>query len=206
MTVLAVGAVAVYGMLTFGVRMAVQLHRTGSSGLVALRDLSGPLQWTGAILFAAAIVLCLAGPVLALTHALTPIDALHGPVADALGILLAGIGILTTVIAQFAMGDAWRIGVDSAERTDLVTDGPFAVVRNPIYAAMIPSFAGIALLVPNVVAIAGAILLFAALELHTRLIEEPYLSHVHGERYRVYAARVGRFLPRIGQLPPDRRR
>ncbi len=39
-----------------------------------------------------------------------------------------------------------------------------------------------------------------ALELQTRLIEEPYLSGVHGEQYALYAARVGRFLPRVGCL------
>jgi protein-S-isoprenylcysteine O-methyltransferase Ste14 len=104
------------------------------------------------------------------------------------------------VIAQFAMGDAWRIGVDLSERTELVTRGPFSLVRNPIFAAMIPSFAGIALLSPTAVTIAGAALLMVALQLQTRLIEEPYLLAVHGERYAAYAAAVGRFLPAIGRL------
>jgi protein-S-isoprenylcysteine O-methyltransferase Ste14 len=114
--------------------------------------------------------------------------------------VLASLGIATTSVAQFAMGDAWRIGVDPAERTELVIHGPFSLVRNPIYAAMIPSFTGIALLTPNAVTLIGAILLMVALELQTRLIEEPYLSGVHGEQYAVYAARVGRFLPGIGRL------
>lgn len=114
--------------------------------------------------------------------------------------MLASLGIATTSVAQFAMGDAWRIGVDPAERTELVTDGPFSLVRNPIFAAMIPSFTGIALLVSNAATIAGAALLMVAVELQTRLIEEPYLSRVHGEQYTIYAARVGRFLPGIGRL------
>ena len=33
-----------------------------------------------------------------------------------------------------------------------------------------------------------------------RFVEEPYLRRAHGEAYRAYAARVGRFLPRIGRL------
>ncbi len=48
--------------------------------------------------------------------------------------------------------------------------------------------------------IVGAVLLMVAVELQTRLIEEPYLSRVHGAQYTVYAAQVGRFLPRIGRL------
>jgi protein-S-isoprenylcysteine O-methyltransferase Ste14 len=116
------------------------------------------------------------------------------------GATLTSLGISLTVLAQFAMGDAWRIGVDPLECTELVADGPFSLVRNPIYAAMMPVFAGIMLLAANVVTLAGAVLLAVALDLHTRLIEEPYLLSVHGERYASYGARVGRFLPGIGRL------
>ena len=74
------------------------------------------------------------------------------------------------------MGDSWRIGVDPGERTELVTAGPFAVVRNPIFAAMIPTALGLALLVPSVIAIAGFAALVGALELQVRVVEEPYLA------------------------------
>ena len=72
-----------------------------------------------------------------------------------------------------------------------LTGGPFALVTNPIYAGMIPFFCGIALLVPNALTIAGALLLLVALEMQTRLVEEPYLRRVHGAAYSDYAARVG---------------
>ena len=98
------------------------------------------------------------------------------------------------------MGPSWRIGVDEAERTELVTMGPFAVVRNPIFAAMLPAVLGVALLVPNAVALAGFVALFVALELQVRLVEEPYLLRAHGDRYAEYAARTGRFVPGVGRL------
>jgi protein-S-isoprenylcysteine O-methyltransferase Ste14 len=154
----------------------------------------------GGLLFAMAVVLCVAGPTLQLTDGLDPVKALDGDLADILGIVLASLGIVITVVAQFAMGDAWWVGVDPSERTTLITDGPFSLVRNPIFATMIPSFIGIALLAPNAVTIAAAVLLIVALELQTRLIEEPYLTKIHGEQYAAYAAQVGRFLPRIGRL------
>lgn len=53
---------------------------------------------------------------------------------------------------------------------------------------------------PNVVAVVAVVLLFAALQIQTRLVEDPYLSQVHGSAYREYAARVGRFLPLVGGL------
>lgn len=208
MPALALAFLAVYGLLAFGVRMAVQVRRTGSTGFTALRGASGPMWRAGELVLAIAIVLCLiGGPVLQLSGVLDSVGVLEGDPASILGIVLAFLGIMLTVLAQFAMGDAWRIGVDPCEQTELVTDGPFATVRNPIYAAMIPAFTGILLLAPNVVTLTGAVLVIVALELQTRLIEEPHLWAIHGEQYAAYATRVGRFLPGIGRLHfEDKRR
>jgi protein-S-isoprenylcysteine O-methyltransferase Ste14 len=200
---LGLALLALYGLLTVGLRMAVQLRRTGSTGFKGLGGASGLTERIGGSLFALAVLLCIAGPALQLAGALSSAEALDGEGTKILGVVLASLGIAITSFAQFAMADAWRIGVDPAERTELVIDGPFSLVRNPIYAAMIPSFVGIALLAPNAVTIAGAVLLIMALELQTRLIEEPYLTRAHGGRYTAYAARVGRFLPKIGRLRLD---
>jgi protein-S-isoprenylcysteine O-methyltransferase Ste14 len=197
---LALALLAFYALLAFGVRMAVQLRRTGSTGFNGLRHVSGRDELVSGGLLAIAATLLVAGPVLQMTGEVGPIKALDGRASDILGVTLASVGVLLTVVAQFAMGDDWRIGVDAAERTGLVTHGPFSVVRNPIYAAMIPSFIGIALLAPNDLTTAGALLAVVALELQTRLVEEPYLLGVHGERYAAYARRVGRFIPGIGRL------
>lgn len=191
------------GLLAFGVRMAVQLRRTGSTGFKGMSSAAGPAERIGGLLFVTAVALCLVGPVLQLAGVLDSVEALSGTAGDAIGVVLASAGIAITLVAQFAMGDDWRIGVDPGERTELVTHGPFALVRNPIYAAMIPSFAGIALLAANVVTLAGALVVIAALELQTRLVEEPYLAAVHGERYASYAAGVGRFVPAVGRRRRD---
>ena len=100
------------------------------------------------------------------------------------------------------MGPSWRIGVAESEKTGLVTSGPFALVRNPIFSAMIPAFLGLALMVPNALAIAGIAALVVAVELQVRLVEEPYLVRVHGGRYLAYASRVGRFAPGVGKIRP----
>jgi protein-S-isoprenylcysteine O-methyltransferase Ste14 len=202
MPILALALLGLYGLLAVGIRMAVQVSRTGSTGFNGLRGGSGLVERMAGVLLAMSAALVIVGPILELAGALDPIRVLVGALADILGVALATVGIGITTIAQFVMGDAWRIGVDSAERTALVTDGPFRVVRNPIYAAMIPAFMGIALLAPNVVTIAGAILLILALQLQTRLVEEPYLLAVHGEQYTAYATQVGRFLPWIGGPRP----
>jgi NAD(P)-dependent dehydrogenase (short-subunit alcohol dehydrogenase family) len=47
---------------------------------------------------------------------------------------------------------------------------------------------------------AGFFVLAAAIEMQVRGMEEPYLLQTHGESYRAYARRVGRFVPDIGCL------
>ena len=66
---------------------------------------------------------------------------------------------------------------------------------------MITTSIGLTLMTPNVAALAGLVVLVTAIELQVRVVEEPYLLSTHGEAYRWYAGRVGRFLPRLGQRP-----
>lgn len=200
---MAAAALVLYGVsvtLTFGVRILVQLRRTGSTGVRGLSSGAPPLEWLAGALFLAALAMGAAAPVLALLDVLEPVPALDGAAGHVAGIVLASSGIGLTFAAQLAMGDAWRIGVDPGERTDLVTDGPFEVVRNPIYSAMLPTVLGLVLMVPNALAVAAIITLAVGLELQVRVVEEPYLLRVHGRAYAEYASRVGRFVPGVGKL------
>ena len=187
---------SVYGALALVGRIALQLRRTGSTGV----HVPTGIEWLSGVLLVGGFALATCGPALAASDALEPISAIDGSVTNAAGIGLAAGGMATTVAAQLAMGKDWRIGVEESERTDLVTGGPFAVVRNPIYSGMIPFFFGITLLVPSALTIAGAVSVLAALELQTRSVEEPYLLRTHGDAYADYAARVGRFFPGLGKL------
>ena len=197
---LALALYLAYLVLAFGLRSWIQWRRTGATGFKGISGKPGSADWLGGVLFVVAIALGFAAPVLDLAGAVEPIGALDGHVAHALGTALAIGGIALTLYAQSAMGASWRIGVDETERTGLVTDGPFAVVRNPIFAAMLPTSIGLALIVPSVPALAGVLALFVALELQTRAVEEPYLLRTHGGEYAAYAARVGRFVPGLGRL------
>jgi protein-S-isoprenylcysteine O-methyltransferase Ste14 len=195
---LALALLVLYGVVALGARMVLHRRRTGSSGFIGAGE--APVERVVAVLFVASFALLVAAPILDLAGALDPIGALDGSVGHAIGGLLAVTGIAAVALAQGAMGKSWRIGVDPAERTGLVTGGPFFLARNPIYTAMIATFAGIALLVPSIAALAGLIALIAALELQTRVVEEPYLLGVHGDEYAHYAGRIGRFVPWVGRL------
>ena len=120
--------------------------------------------------------------------------------------------LLWSGVAMVAAGELLRlwavhhIGVISRTRSDrlgpLVSSGPFRIVRNPLYVGNIALWGGFTLsarlpwLVP-------AIVLLLALEYHAIVRWEEGLLHVRlGDSYRAYAARVPRWVPRIGNGRP----
>jgi protein-S-isoprenylcysteine O-methyltransferase Ste14 len=198
MAVVALVLYVVALVVIFGVRSWVQHRRTGSAGFRGFSGTPATAGWWGGVLFVVAIVLGLAGPILAVTGVVVA----DPPVAlQIAGLVLALIGFAATLAGQVGMGSSWRVGVDPDERTTLVTTGVFAVVRNPVFSAMVAAQAGIALMVPTWVSVLGLVSLVVAVELQVRSVEEPYLVAVHGPAYAAYAARAGRFVPGIGRLP-----
>ena len=77
----------------------------------------------------------------------------------------------------------------------LVARGPYAVVRNPMYAAMTLIVAGEAVLWPSTALAAYLALLLLAFHLFVTAYEEPRLRRRFGASYEEYCARVPRWLP-----------
>lgn len=180
----------------FGVRAAVQRRRTGDAGFRGISGRPGEASWWAGVLFVIALLGGTSAPVAALAGLPT---AAHAAVQWT-GLVVTSAGMAATLAAQTNMGTSWRVGVDTGERTTLVTDGLFAHVRNPVFTAMAITAVGLALVVPNWVSLLALACLIAAIQLQVRVVEEPYLKAVHGSAYAAYAARTGRFLPGIGRL------
>jgi len=114
----------------------------------------------------------------------------------ACGLALVAAGYAGTLWCYATMGSAWRIGVNAQEKNQLVTSGPFARVRHPIYALQVLMLAGVVLLLPTTCSL-------LLLGFHLSCVwlkaadEEAYLLTVHGEKYRDYITRTGRILPRL---------
>jgi protein-S-isoprenylcysteine O-methyltransferase Ste14 len=197
---LAIWMLIVFGVLTFFVRVVIQLRRTGETGLVGLGAGAGPVDWLSGILFIGGMAMAVVSVVLVLRDDLDPINALDVDLLHGIGIALAATGGLAVFGAQLGMGESWRIGVSDEESTDLVTGGWFSACRNPIYSAMIVGWTGFGLMVPTWLAFAAVIVIALGLELQVRFVEEPYLLRAHGDAYRAYASRVGRFVPGVGRL------
>ncbi len=187
-------------LLAFGWRAWRQFQQTGDHGV---RGLSGPFLSAAGLagfLLAAGGLAALLAPIADLFWMGHVAVARLPALVRAIGLVLMAFGIVLTLVAQIEMGASWRVGVDPSEKTELVTKGLFGWVRNPIYTAMLAALVGLVLAVPNILAAGAFIVAFVGLELHVRTVEEPYLLRLHQERYRAYARRVGRFVPRLGRL------
>lgn len=200
MPLIALVGYALFLVLAFGLRAVIHYRRTGTTGFVGLSGRFGSTEWTAGVLFGVAVVGSVLAPVAQLLGLVRPWTSGAAGAMYAAGIGLFGIGLAGTLWAQLAMGDSWRIGVDRATRTNLVSRGPFRWVRNPIFAWMAFASAGLVLLAPSWLAVTALAVLLVALEIHVRAVEEPYLLRTHGEAYRRYAAATGRFVPKIGRL------
>lgn len=115
----------------------------------------------------------------------------------------AWIGVALLVASLWLMwrshadlGANWAPTVQTAREHTLITRGVYGRVRHPMYAAFwLMSFAQ-ALLVPNVIAGAGAVLWFGLLYLVRVPREEQLMLDTFGEPYAAYQARTGRVIPR----------
>lgn len=198
---MAPAVLALFGvlMLLTVVRTLIQRHRTGDWGNWRTLLPRGSLEWWGLAAVDLGLLLVGLGGPLADWAGMPLLAVADHAVPRGVGVVFAALGIAAAFGAQLAMGASWRIGVDEAERTALMTTGPFRLVRNPVFTAVAVAFLGMALMVPNPVAIAGLAVTLIGIEIQVRLVEEPYLRRVHGAEYMDYAARVGRFLPGIGR-------
>jgi protein-S-isoprenylcysteine O-methyltransferase Ste14 len=193
LAIVALGALALYGLVALVGRSLLQWRRTGSSGWRGVHGRPGSAAWWAGVMMALAVLGLVLAPVIAM---FLP-SSVTGSLRVTLGTLPFLVGFIITVIAQLAMGDAWRIGVQESERTELRTAGPFAWCRNPIFTGMLLVGLGVAAWVP--LAIPAWLALLAGLELQVRVVEEPYLLRTHGAPYEAYAARTGRFWPGLGR-------
>jgi protein-S-isoprenylcysteine O-methyltransferase Ste14 len=117
-------------------------------------------------------------------------------VAALAAIMAAVIAAVLVVWCQRTLGVQWSLTARLIEGHRLVTAGPYAHVRNPIYAAMVP------MLCATAVAFSSPLVLLVALALYlagTRIriaSEERLMAAAFGEAWRDYRRSVPALLPR----------
>jgi protein-S-isoprenylcysteine O-methyltransferase Ste14 len=99
--------------------------------------------------------------------------------------------------AARTLGKQWALVARVIEGHELIQQGPYAVVRNPIYFAMLGMLVATGLTISRWQTLIAAIVLFTiGTEIRIRS-EEALLREVFGPRFEEYARRVPTFFPRV---------
>jgi protein-S-isoprenylcysteine O-methyltransferase Ste14 len=130
----------------------------------------------------------------------TPFLPVSKPGEMILTTLTIAIGVASVWFCYAAartLGKHWALVARVVEGHELVTHGPYAVVRNPIYLAMLGMLIASGLASTRWVILLLALVLFqigTAIRIRS---EEKILREAFGVKFEEYARRVPAFLPRI---------
>jgi Isoprenylcysteine carboxyl methyltransferase (ICMT) family len=120
--------------------------------------------------------------------------SLNGP--RLLAALLGFVCFAATAVCWARLGRNWSMAVVPRQKTELVRNGPYAVVRHPIYALSIALMLCSLVVVPTLPMLALALLHLPFMRIKARS-EERFLRTLHGQPYSDYCRRTGRFFPRL---------
>jgi len=198
--VIIVSGLAVYLIVTFagwaaGARVARNAP-VGSGGW--LYSLPVSVQIAGSLLIVAALLLVIRGPLWIPVPVLG--DTRAADVLRVLGLVIFIIGLGLNLWARATLGAMWGISTSAGTQLTaghrLITHGPFARVRHPIYLGIWLFLTGIALVYRT-----WGPLLFLIATVYSTVRraqrEESALTGMLGDEWRTYAASVPMFVPRL---------
>jgi protein-S-isoprenylcysteine O-methyltransferase Ste14 len=124
---------------------------------------------------------------------LLPFWYLENEVLYKLGWILLLISLLFVWTAQSHMANSWRIGIDTNNKSELVTSGLFAYSRNPIFLGIMIGNIGILMVIPNAFTLLFVALSITSINTQIRL-EEAFLAQEFGTQYLRYKEKVRRWI------------
>ena len=103
-------------------------------------------------------------------------------------------GLLFAVWAREHLGRNWSRSVTIKQNHELITTGPYAAIRHPIYTGILAGFLGTAIALSEVRGFIALVLIFLILwvKLH---MEEQWMRSQFGETYVTYAHQTVALVP-----------
>jgi protein-S-isoprenylcysteine O-methyltransferase Ste14 len=111
----------------------------------------------------------------------------------AIGSLLVGLGIAVAIFARAYLGRNWGTPMSQKENPELVTGGPYAFVRHPIYSGIILAMLGTAVGLTIIWVL--PLVLFIPYFIYSARREEEFMCRQFGETYRAYMRRTKMLVP-----------
>jgi protein-S-isoprenylcysteine O-methyltransferase Ste14 len=168
----------------------------GKRGATKTDAKRSPISHLGFLLQTFGYAICFAFP----RPDLSPIVSMPKVTEVLLSATIAAIGVVSVCIcytAVRALGRQWALVARVVEGHELITEGPYSHVRNPIYLAMFGMLVATGLTLSRWQALLAAILVFlAGNEIRIRS-EEKLLRETFGPKFDEYASRVPAVFPRL---------
>jgi protein-S-isoprenylcysteine O-methyltransferase Ste14 len=111
-----------------------------------------------------------------------------------LGAAVTVAGLLFAVWGRVHLGRNWSRSVTIKQGHELITTGPYALVRHPIYTGILTGFLGMAIAISQVRGFLVLALIFLAFWMKLRM-EEEWMRSQFGETYAVYAHETAALVP-----------
>lgn len=111
-----------------------------------------------------------------------------------IGAAVTVAGLLFAVWARVTIGTNWSRSVTIKREHELITRGPYALVRHPIYTGLLAGFAGSGFATAQYRGILAFLLVFLALWYKLRL-EEQWMRSKFGDSYVAYERRTSALVP-----------
>ena len=111
-----------------------------------------------------------------------------------LGAAITVAGLLFAVWARVHLGRNWSRSVTIKQGHELITSGPYALVRHPIYTGILTGFLGMAIAISQVRGFVVFVLILLAFWIKLRM-EEQWMRSQFGETYAAYAHQTAALVP-----------
>ena len=111
----------------------------------------------------------------------------------ATGIILVGLGLALALSARLRLGRNWGMPMSKQEDPELITSGPYAQVRHPIYSGIILAMIGSA--IGHSVAWTLPLILVGAYFIYSARREEENMCRQFPGTYPAYMARTNMLVP-----------
>lgn len=120
----------------------------------------------------------------------------HTALVYSIGLTLAVVGAGLAIISRAMLGRNWSATVQLKQGHELITHGPYRLVRHPIYTGLLVLFLGNAVMVGDWRGLLAVSIVFASFWRKLRL-EELWLAKHFGEPYHLYQARTKALIPAV---------
>lgn len=95
----------------------------------------------------------------------------NNPIVSTIGVILVAVGLAFAVWARRYLGSNWSADVTVKANHSLVRDGPYRLVRHPIYTGILLGVAGTALAIGEWRAVVGVAFVFLSFSMKSRIEE-----------------------------------